>query len=202
MNNHGTSIKIFSYYLLLILMGFTPHLFGDTEDRHSFDSLFPKTWYTKATESCAQVWGAFDDLLAHPTVSSADRLIIIDAAIGRLVFAQFCLDLMVTAQEPSASPDDVAYLARVVELVDERYAKLSDTLERDRAYCVRRVINDLQKKIFLLQPKNATFSSYHQESRCTNLIYPEKAINSFKCWMVQNLRLYYIPGTYIKRQCA
>lgn len=202
MNDHGTSIKITSFCLFLSLLGVTEDLLANDQDRCLFDSLFPKTWYTKATESCAQVWGAFDDLLAHPATSKADRLIIIDAAIGRLVFAQFCLDLITTAQEQSISPDDIAYLVRVIEFVDERYVKLSDTLERDRAYCVRRVINDLQKKIFLLQPKNATLSSYHQESRRPYLIYPEYAINGCECWMVQNIWLYYIPGTYIKRQCA
>ncbi len=151
MKGHRTSEKSAAIFLITLFVGFVPSMMFGESDRHSFDSLFPKTWYTKATESCAQVWGAFDDLIAHPATSQTDRSIIIDAAIGRLVFAQFCLDLMVGSQEQPVSPDDIAYLSRVVELVDERYAKLANTVERDRAYCLRRVINDLQKKLFLLQ---------------------------------------------------
>ncbi len=150
MKGYHTSKKSAAIFLITLFAGLAANSIFAESDHYSFDSLFPKTWYTKATESCAQVWGAFDDLIAHPATSQIDRSIIIDAAIGRLVFAQFCLDLMVGSQEPTVSPDDIAYLARVVEVVDERYGKLADSMERDRAYCLRRVINDLQKKVALL----------------------------------------------------
>lgn len=164
MKETRTAKKFSALFFITIFVGVASHAIFAESDQHSFDSLFPKTWYMKATESCAQVWGALDDLVAHPAILPTDRSIIIDAAIGRLVFAQFCLDLMVGSQEQPASADDIAYLARVVEVVDERYNKLADLLERDRAYCLRRVINDLQKKIFLLQSKNASLGSEHQES--------------------------------------
>jgi len=150
MKGYHTSKKSAAIFLITLFAGLATNSIFAESDHYSFDSLFPKTWYTKATESCAQVWGAFDDLIAHPATSQIDRSIIIDAAIGRLVFAQFCLDLMVGSQEPTVSPDDIAYLARVVEVVGERYGKLADSMERDRAYCLKRVINDLQKKVALL----------------------------------------------------
>ena len=150
MKGYHTSKKSAAIFLITLFVGLAANSVFAELDHHSFDSLFPKTWYTKATESCAQVWGAFDDMIAHPARLQTDRSVIIDAAIGRLVFAQFCLDLMANSQEQTVSPDDVAYLARVVEVVDERYGKLADSMERDRAYCLRRVINDLQKKIALL----------------------------------------------------
>jgi len=150
MKGYHTSKKSAAIFLITLFAGLAANSIFAESDHYSFDFLFPKTWYTKATESCAQVWGAFDDLIAHPATSQIDRSIIIDAAIGRLVFAQFCLDLMVGSQEPTVSPDDIAYLARVVEVVGERYGKLADSMERDRAYCLKRVINDLQKKVALL----------------------------------------------------
>ncbi len=150
MRGYCTSKKSAAIFFITLFACFATNTIVGEDDRHSFDSLFPKTWYTKATESCAQVWGAFDDLIAHPATSQTDRSIIIDAAIGRLVFAQFCLDLMANSQEQAVSPDDAAYLARVVEVVDERYGKLANSMERDRAYCLRKVINDLQKKVALL----------------------------------------------------
>ncbi len=149
MKGYHTSKKSAAFFLITLFAGLAANSIFAESDHYSFDSLFPKTWYTKATESCAQVWGAFDDLIAHPATSQIDRSIIIDAAIGRLVFAQFCLDLMVSSQEQTVSPDDVAYLARVVEVVDERYGKLANSMGRDRAYCLKRVINDLQKKVAL-----------------------------------------------------
>ncbi len=149
MKGYHTSKKSAAFFLITLFAGLAANSIFAESDHYSFDSLFPKTWYAKATESCAQVWGAFDDLIAHPATSQIDRSIIIDAAIGRLVFAQFCLDLMVSSQEQTVSPDDVAYLARVVEVVDERYGKLANSMGRDRAYCLKRVINDLQKKVAL-----------------------------------------------------
>ncbi|TET36231.1 hypothetical protein E3J61_00935 [Candidatus Dependentiae bacterium] len=149
MKGYHTSKKSAAFFLITLFAGLAANSIFAESDHYSFDSLFPKTWYTKATESCAQVWGAFDDLIAHPATSQIDRSIIIDAAIGRLVFAQFCLDLMVSSQEQTVSPDDVAYLARVVEVVGERYGKLANSMGRDRAYCLKRVINDLQKKVAL-----------------------------------------------------
>ena len=163
-----TSKKFAAIFFLTLFVGLAPNfIFGDPPSprlpaspkgfaghgrrtgpgHHSFDSLFPKTWYTKATESCAQVWGAFDDLIAHPDALPTNRAIIIDAAIGRLVFAQFCLDLIANSQEQNVSPEDAAYLARVVDVVDERYKKLADSLEADRAYCMRRVIDALKKNV-------------------------------------------------------
>lgn len=117
------------------------------QDSVSFDSLFPKTWYTKATESCMQVWGAFDDLASRQSMSQTEKSIIIDAAIGRLVFAQLCLELIVDSKEQTVSRDDILYLARVVTVVDERFVKITDSLDTDRAYCLRRVLDELQKKL-------------------------------------------------------
>lgn len=199
MKARRTSAKFSAIFFTALFVGLAPTVIVGEVGQHSFDSLFPKTWYTKATESCAQVWGAFDDLIVHPGTSSIDRSIIIDAAIGRLIFAQFCLDLMVGSQEQPASPDDIAYLSRVIALIDERYGKLVGTLEQDRAYCLRQVINDLQKKLFLLQSKNTFLSSYHQEPRCPNLLYPENTINSIQCWMMDNIWLHNIPVAYLKR---
>ena len=150
MKKHRTSKKSAAIFSLTLFIGLAAAPIFADPDHHSFDSLFPKTWYTKAIESCAQVWGAFDDLIAHPDASPINRAIIIDAAIGRLVFAQFCLDLIANSQEQKVSSDDAAYLARVVDVVDERYRKLADSMERDRAYCVRRVIDDLKKNVSLL----------------------------------------------------
>ncbi len=136
-------------FLYLVCIAGWSSLYGEP-DRVSFDSLFPKTWYTKATESCAQVWGAFDNLLAQPKISSTDKVIIIDAAVGRLVCAQLSLDLLSSLSDQTVSADEIQYLARIINEVDDRYMKLTRTLETDRAYCVRRVLDDLKKKVAAL----------------------------------------------------
>lgn len=161
MKESCTSKTSAALFFITIFFGLAPHALVAGSDHHSFDSLFPKTWYTKATESCAQVWGAFEDLHAYPSASPRNRSIIIDAAIGRLVFAQFCVDLLATEQDQTVSPDDVAYLARVIEQLDDRYVKCAGGMERDRAYCVKRVIDDLKKKVALLKSKHSLLGADH-----------------------------------------
>ncbi len=147
MKDYLESKKRASIYLLSFIF-ITIGTVSAQSDHVSFDSLFPKTWYTKATESCSQVWGALEDLACCSSkISQTEKSIIVDAAIGRLVFAQFCLDLLLDAKEQIVSGDDMMYLARVVAVVEERYMKVVDSLETDRAYCLRRVIDELKKKI-------------------------------------------------------
>ena len=149
----GSQKCLFFFLICLCWLASVRRMMSGGSEYHSFDSLFPKTWYTKAVESCTQVWGAFDDLRSRSSISPANKSIVLDAAIGRLVFAQLCLDLISNTQEHAISNDDVIYLSRVIDIVEERYVKLADSIETDRSYCLRRVIDDLKRKVqsFMLQ---------------------------------------------------
>ena len=105
------------------------------------DSLYPKTWYAKATENCVQVWGALDQL-THKQQSPARS---IDRAIGQLVFAQSCLDQVKKDQEPPTQ-EHVHYLSRVIGTIADRSHMLKKG-DVDRFNCLKERIEKMKKRV-------------------------------------------------------
>jgi len=110
----------------------------------SFDSLFPATWYQKALESSLSVWQHLADLIQP---HNATKKISFDEILGKLVFAQFCLNRM-KQEENAFVSEDKDYLV----LVLNKIKSLMDVIgvmeeEEDFVVCVQEMIVNLQKQL-------------------------------------------------------
>ncbi len=128
------------FFLLAMVVGGLYYV-CHAQESFQFDSLYPKSWYTKATENCVQVWGALDQL-AHKQQSPARS---IDRAIGQLVFAQSCLDRVKRDQDPP-SQEHVHYLSRVIGTIADRSHMLKKA-DADRINCLQERIEKMKKRV-------------------------------------------------------
>ncbi len=134
--------KAFSWGLgLSILLTCVFHALCSKDQHFTFDSLFPKNSFAKATEHCVSVWGALDQMIKSgiPSVQFIRNL---DRSIGQLVLAQ--RQLQKSVQETKLEPDQCHYLARVVGTISDRYQKLPH-IDFDRAECLKHQIDGVKE---------------------------------------------------------
>ena len=114
----------------------------------SFDSLFPVTWYQKGLESSVYVWqtliNVFDKSTDGATLS-------FDLLLGRLAFAQFCINRMNQERMPCIT-DDSVYFASVLNKVQQLLALVVITSKtHDFVVCAEDMIQAMQKKLGVKQ---------------------------------------------------
>ncbi len=113
----------------------------------SFDSLFPSTWFKKALDSCMQAWDdmqLFQERGQH--INQDDHQLLLDATVGRLVYAHFCLEHMVKIKHKVIA-DDIAYLIQVVEHIQQVSDQEKKCDNDERLLCIQKISNQL--KLFL-----------------------------------------------------
>ena len=110
----------------------------------SFDSLFPMTWYQKGLEASLYVWQTLVDSI-HKT-SDATSLSC-DLLLGRLAFAQFCINRMQQMNEPAVD-DDIAYFATVAHKIQQLCSLVVITSKtEDFIACADDMIISIQQKL-------------------------------------------------------
>lgn len=81
----------------------------------SFDILFPMGWYQKGLETSLSVWYMVEDFL---TAGIDMQSFSSEIVLGRLAFAQFCINRMVQEGDALVS-GDTAYFAMVLGRIKE-----------------------------------------------------------------------------------
>ena len=119
------------------------HVLYSSDHYFSFDTLFPKNNFAKATEQCMQVWGAFDQIIKSG-VPSLQSLRSLDRSIGQLVLSQHYLRN--SKEEQSVDPERCSYLARVVGTLSDRYNNLQH-IDDDRAACLKQQIDAIKQLV-------------------------------------------------------
>lgn len=76
----------------------------------SFDSLFPITWYQKGLEASLHVWQELVDIFNN---NGNDDALSYDSLLGKLVFAQFCVNRMIQ-ENGECVPEDISYFVTVL----------------------------------------------------------------------------------------
>ncbi len=113
----------------------------------SFESLFPSTWFKKALDSCMQVWDDMQLLQERGQhINQDDHQLLFDSMVGRLVYAQFCLEHMVKTKHKVIA-DDIVYLIQVVEHIQRVSDQGKKHDDNERLLCVQKISNQL--KLFL-----------------------------------------------------
>ena len=143
--------------IIVIMIG----LFGiggktmNVAEQIQFDSLYPKTWYTKATENCVQVWGSLDQLLHKPFATQSHSSL--ERAIGQLVFAQSCFDRIKYDRIPP-SVDHLYYLSRVIGTIADHTTQMNHG-DEDRMHCLKNRIEKMKKRVESYFPKDRSLAT-------------------------------------------
>jgi hypothetical protein len=110
----------------------------------SFDSLFPMTWYQKGLESSLSVWQA---LMSAFDKNSDEALLSFDLLLGRLAFAQFCINRMNCEGTPCIAGDS-AYFSAVLHKVKQLLTAVVITPKtHDFILCADDMIQAMEKKL-------------------------------------------------------
>ncbi len=110
----------------------------------SFDSLFPKTWYQKGLEASMYVWQSLINVFEN---NSDGAMLSLDILLGRLAFAQFCINRM--HQEGALClADDGAYFSAVLDKVKRLLALVRITPKtQDFVLCAEEMIQSMENKL-------------------------------------------------------
>jgi hypothetical protein len=110
----------------------------------SFDSLFPKTWYQKGLESSMHVWQTLINVFEK---SSDGAVLSFDLLLGRLAFAQFCINRMGQEGAPCIA-DDSAYFVAVLNKTKQLLGLVVITPKtHDFVLCAEDMIQAMEKKL-------------------------------------------------------
>ncbi len=110
----------------------------------SFDSLFPKTWYQKGLESSMHVWQSLATVFEK---NSDGAMLSLDLLLGRLAFAQFCINRM-QKEGVQQLADDSAYFSTVLYKVKRLLALVTITAKtQDFVLCAEDMIEEMERKL-------------------------------------------------------
>jgi hypothetical protein len=147
-SNRATSIFLFVVISILPLHA--------QQIRLSFDSLFPASLFKKALDSCMQSWNdmqLYQEFVEQ--IESDNYQLLLETTIGRLVYAQFCLEHMVKTKY-RIIPDDVVYLMQVVKHIQQLSEQEKKSTD-ERLLCIQKTSKQLQlflKKLIIAYNKN------------------------------------------------
>lgn len=129
------------------------------QDSISFDILFPQNWYSRTLQSCMEVWGDLDRVIADEDMPFEQRHILVDAAIGRISYCSNCLENRVNSAQ--VDQDDLAYLIRLLYSLDHKCEKLAGKQFDDKLSCLQVRIKQLRMQLHqLFQADSAALSSH------------------------------------------
>jgi len=109
----------------------------------TFDSIFPVTWYQKCLEASLSVWQAFAQAFEKNDGSEIQFY----ELLGKLVFAQFCINSMVK-EGVVCLPEDSVYLGVVLGKVKKLVEMIVvDDENNDVILCIHDVILNIQQQV-------------------------------------------------------
>ncbi len=127
-------------------------------DVSSFDILFPQNWYTRTLQSCMEVWGDLDQIIADEDIPFEQCHIIVDGSIGKMSYSLHCVENRVDTVV--VDDDDLAYLIRLLRSLEHKCEKLAGRQFDDKLSCLQIRIKQLYMQLHqLIQTDSATFSS-------------------------------------------
>jgi len=121
------------------------HAVSKQDGRLSFDTLFPSNAYSRATEQCVKVWGAWDKLISLKSHTSVEVARVLDCSLGQLVLAGAALRT-VPVQEKQPLVEQLHYMSRVIGTIADRFIQLPH-MDASRYACLKEQISQLRALI-------------------------------------------------------
>jgi hypothetical protein len=105
----------------------------------SFDSLYPKTWYQKTLDSCICIWQILENL---DTNNKQDKMLMCDIMLGKLIFAQCCMEKM-REEDNRILLKDYDYLFYVREKIKDLLKRMVVTEDiKDIILFCKKILNE------------------------------------------------------------
>lgn len=129
----------------LALIVSVAHIACNESGSFNFDRLFSGNAYSRATEQCVKVWGAWDAVLRSKSHSATQFTRTLDSSLGQLVLAHTIL-CTVPGGEKRPLAEQLHYMSRVIGTVADRFKQLPH-MDAARRACLQKSIGDIQKII-------------------------------------------------------
>lgn len=108
-----------------------------------FDRLYPETLFGQAREHCIKAWGALDELL-YAQQRDARSGILLDAALGQLLFAKSCVK-KIDSHKARLSSDELLDFSRVIGTVIDRSQKLNESDNGAKISLLKKLLTRLRE---------------------------------------------------------
>lgn len=113
----------------------------------SFDAPFPASKYKNALDACMQVWGDVCVLRDNQEIN-AERSLLIDVALGRLVYLESAIgDIFAAEQVAKPRDTDVAYLSNLVTRLETCCDQLAERDQNERVKCFKPLVQNIKTKL-------------------------------------------------------
>lgn len=145
MKEYRTQRRCAFLLLTVALIVSVSHAVSGQDERFSFDTLFPSNAYSRATEQCVKVWGAWDKLIRSKSHTSVEVVRILDCSLGQLVLAGAALQT-VPLQEKQPLVEQLHYMSRVIGTITDRFVQLPH-MDAARHACLKEQITQLRALI-------------------------------------------------------
>jgi hypothetical protein len=113
----------------------------------SFDVHFPASKYKNVLDTCMQVWGDVCVLRDSQEIN-AERSLLIDAALGRLVYLESAIGEIFVAEQVAKPKDaDVVYLSNLVTRLETCCDQLAERDQNERIKCFKPLVQNIKGKL-------------------------------------------------------
>jgi hypothetical protein len=113
----------------------------------SFDAPSSASRYKNALDACMQVWGDVCVLRDSQEIN-AERSLLIDAALGRLVYLESAIGEIFAAEQILKPKDaDVTYLSNLVTRLEACCDQLASRDQNERVKCFKPLVQNIKTKL-------------------------------------------------------
>jgi len=134
-NNYKNYIKNF---VIFFCINFFYGSFCLSSQEHSFDILFPKTWYEKGYNALSSTWYVvYDDIGCEKFY---DHSACFEILIGRLAFAYFCIK-KIQKRDSLMREEDIIYLQVLVQDLKKTF---SAALSTEYVQCCTAILDKME----------------------------------------------------------
>ena len=149
-----------------------------------FEQQYPASWYHKSLETSMQVWGDLDMLCNGREDMLPDHCqLVIDSAVGRLVYLDWCLRRLKEETRGRIDPDDISYLVRIVYALGDVYQEALAGDVSGRIESTRPILQSIKENMDYLIDRPQLFNADYafsaackQQTSRANLFNPVKSL--------------------------
>lgn len=149
MNRHMLGIIL---VLGTFLVTQAPAVTGKNLEDHtmvlSWESPFPASWYKKSIDSSMRLWGDLEALLKiKETMNPEESLLLLNAALGQLVYVHHCIEQLNIDKKMALYADDGAYLGTIIHRLSNAADQISQKFSYECTKCFSPLIDKIRRTL-------------------------------------------------------